>query len=78
MFDHAALLAVAAHRMSEAHEAADRHRQRVTLRRDPRSVLATRLQRLAVRLDRRVCAPTQAHTRAGGPIATDRELCRAA
>lgn len=78
MFDQAMLHAVASDRMSDARAAADLHRQRVALRGDARSVLATSLARLAVRLDPRAGCASDHRGAPAGPIATDRDLCRAA
>ncbi len=78
MFDQFTHQAIAADRMTQARNAADLHRQRVLLRRDPRSVLATWLQRLAMQLDTRACSPGDGPARAEHAFATDRDLCRAA
>jgi hypothetical protein len=78
MFEQTMLQAVAVERMSDARHAADLHRQRVLLRRDARSVLATWLQGLAMRLDTRACSPGDAPSLGSQGSATDRELCRAA
>ncbi len=78
MFDQFTHQAIAADRMTEARSAADLHRQRVLLRRDYRSVLATWLQGLAMRLDTRACSPVDGTARTEHAVATDRDLCRAA
>lgn len=78
MYDLTTMHVVASDRRVHAQRAADLHRQRVALRADGRSVLASTLQRVAMRLDARACQAPESAARTSGSIATHRELCCAA
>lgn len=76
MYDEATLHGFATDRMANARRDADLHRLRVALRRDLRSMTATWLQRLALRLDTRAHAASDPQLGVASGAA-ERLLCRA-